>query len=67
MSHHLDVGVLTAMAGLLGSPPQDVLTVRVPARELGLGTSLSAAGAAFVDEAVDVTLARLRTALGRVG
>lgn len=53
MSHHLDVGVLVAMAGLLGPPPTTVVTVRIPARDLALGTSLSEATAAHVDAALE--------------
>lgn len=58
MTHHLDVAALIAFAQHLGRPPTRVVTVGVPAFDLGLGMSLSARSSAAVDEAVEAVLAR---------
>jgi hydrogenase maturation protease len=58
MTHHLDVATLVTFAEHLGRPPSRVVTIAVPAFDLGLGTSLSARTAAAVDEAVEAVLAR---------
>lgn len=52
MSHHLDVQGLLGLAGMIASAPQEVRTVAVPAHDLGIGTELSSATAAHVQEAV---------------
>jgi hydrogenase maturation protease len=56
MSHHLDVAALVGLARLLGRAPARVVTLGVPAFELGLGTALSAGAAAVVDVAAEVVL-----------
>lgn len=58
MTHHLDVAALVAFAQDLGRPPTRVVTIAVPAFDLGLGTSLSARTSAAVGEAVEAVLSR---------
>lgn len=58
MTHHLDAATLVAFAEHLGRPPSRVVTIGVPAFDLGLGTSLSARTSAAVDEAVEAVLSR---------
>jgi hydrogenase maturation protease len=65
LSHRLDAGALLRLAGLLGSPPADVVTVAVPARRLEIGTELSAAAERDVDLAVDHVAALCRPPRGR--
>jgi hydrogenase maturation protease len=48
MSHHFDVRSLIALSDVLGQPPDEVVTVAIPAHELGLGTELSAATAGWL-------------------
>lgn len=45
MTHHVDVVALVGLARVLGAPPDEVVTVALPARNLGLGMSLSPATA----------------------
>ena len=52
LTHHLDVAALVRLAGQLGRPPARVVTLAVPAFDLGLGTTLSVPAAAGVRAAV---------------
>ena len=52
MSHHLDVRGLLGLAAMVASAPQEVRTVAVPAHDLSIGTELSAATDAHVEDAV---------------
>jgi hydrogenase maturation protease len=56
MTHHLDVAALVGLAEQLGRPPTRVVTLGVPAFDLGIGTALSARAAAAVDAAAEVVL-----------
>jgi hydrogenase maturation protease len=53
MTHHLDIAAVVGLSGLLGTPPVEVVTVAIPAHDLGLGTELSGATAIAVEEAVE--------------
>lgn len=57
MTHHLDIGVLTGLAGMLGTPPGSVVSVAVPAHVLAIGMTLSAATTRAVTVAADHVLA----------
>lgn len=52
VTHHLGAAGLLRLAADLGWAPDAAALVRVPASDLGIGTALSAAAAALVDEAV---------------
>jgi hydrogenase maturation protease len=56
MTHHLDPTALIGLAELFGPKPDAVVIVGVPVHDLGLGTELSDATAAAVDEAVTTVL-----------
>jgi hydrogenase maturation protease len=56
MTHHLDVAALVRLAEQLGRPPTHVMTLGVPAFDVGIGTSLSAQATAVVGAAVEVGL-----------
>lgn len=58
LSHHLDAAALLRLTGVLGAPPDELVTVAVPARDLGLGTELSPATARDVAVAVQVVVER---------
>jgi hydrogenase maturation protease len=53
MTHHLDVAAVVGLSELLGEPPGEVVTVAIPAHDLGLGTELSGSTAAAVEMAVE--------------
>ncbi len=53
-THHMDPRGLVGLAGVLGIAVGEVVLVTVPAADLSLGTGLSPATAAAVDEAVAV-------------
>jgi hydrogenase maturation protease len=63
LSHHLDAGALLRLTAVLGTPPDEVVTVAVPARELDLGTELSPATSRDVAVAVREIVARCATTL----
>ena len=52
MTHHVDPRGLLDLAASLGQPAAGAWVVHIPAHDLGLGTELSAATAAAVDEAL---------------
>jgi hydrogenase maturation protease len=52
MTHHLGPGGLLSFAAKLGWRPERAVAVRIPVRELGMGTELSAQGAALVEQAL---------------
>jgi hydrogenase maturation protease len=60
MTHHLDPAALLGLVDLFGPRPDEVVLVGVPVHDLGLGTELSPATAAAVEDAVD----RVRTIVG---
>jgi hypothetical protein len=60
MTHHLGPGGLLSFAAKLGWRPARAVAVRIPVRELGMGTELSAQGAALVEQALTEVLALVR-------
>lgn len=57
VSHGTDPGALLAMARLLDIEVGEVISITIPARQLGLGAPLSAAAAVDVDDAVELITA----------
>ena len=53
-THHADLAALVRLTSLLGRPPQRVVTVALPAADLGLGEALSPTAHAAVAEAVAI-------------
>jgi hydrogenase maturation protease len=60
MTHHLGPGGLLSFAAKLGWRPERAVAVRIPVRELGVGTELSAQGSALVEQALTEVLALVR-------
>jgi hydrogenase maturation protease len=60
MTHHLDPAALLGLVDLFGPRPEEVVLVGIPVHDLGLGTALSPATAAAVEEAAD----RVRSLVG---
>jgi hydrogenase maturation protease len=60
MTHHLDPAALLGLVDLFGPRPDEVVLVAVPVHDLGLGTELSPATAAAVEDAVE----RVRSLIG---
>lgn len=63
LSHRLDAGALLRLTAVLGQPPDELVTVAVPARELAIGTELSAATSRDVTVAVRRIATRCATAV----
>lgn len=60
MTHHLGPAGLLSFAAKLGWRPQRAVAVRIPVRDLEVGTELSRQGTALVEQALTEVLALVR-------
>lgn len=60
MTHHLGPAGLLAFAARLGWRPTRAVAVRIPVRDLAVGTALSRQGEALVEQALTEVLALVR-------
>jgi len=62
MTHHLGPAGLLSFAAKLGWRPERAVAVRIPVRDLEVGTELSCEGSALVEQALSEVRALLRSA-----
>jgi hydrogenase maturation protease len=67
MTHHLDPAALVGLAALFGPPPDEVVVVSLPVRDLGIGTGLSSWALEAADRAALDVLERCSHALAGEG